>query len=379
MSLLDTIDLLDRLVAYPSVSSASNLEISAALAQRLEDIGAHVELLHSACGQKANLFARLGPEAPGGLLLSGHTDVVPTEGQVWQSDPFTLRREGDRLYGRGTCDMKGFVAAAVTCAPHHQPDRPIYFSFTHDEEVGCLGARALIPELKARGIKPDMALIGEPTGMQVIDGHKGCAEYTTRFFGKAGHGSNPGAGVNAVEYAVRYAGRLMALRGELMARAGPDSRFDPAWSTVNVGRIAGGVAHNVIPDYAEVFWEMRPVTAADAAHVHAQLRALTDEIQALIQAIHPEAWIDTREIGDVTGLTPMADNTLRDLLLDMLDQPSAGTVPFNTEAGLFQSLGADTVVCGPGHIAQAHTANEYIEISQLSACVDLLDRLMTQA
>lgn len=377
--LAQTVDLLERLIAWPTVSSDSNLDMIADLAQLLSDVGAQVETFASPDGAKANLFATIGPDGPGGLLLSGHTDVVPVADQDWTSDPFVMRQDKGRLYGRGSCDMKGFIAAALVAARDYAPlalRRPIHFAFTHDEEVGCLGARALVAELQARDIRPAMAVIGEPTSMQVIEGHKGCCEYTTRFAGLEGHGSAPDRGVNAAEYAVRYVARLMELRGELMLRAPPDSRFEPPWTTINIGRIDGGVAHNVIAGRAEVEWEMRPVRNADGDFVKAAIRdhVETDLLPAM-RAIHPEARIDTQVVGEVPGLEPMPDNAARDLVASLTGANGAGLVPFGTEAGLFQQMGMSVVVCGPGSIEQAHKPDEFVELGQLSQCLDVLDRL----
>lgn len=373
--LAQTETILGDLIAYPTVSSDSNLAMIDHLAGRLEDAGAQTDVYHSPCGTKANLFATLGPDRDGGIVLSGHSDVVPVEDQSWTSDPFQMRRDGDLLYGRGTCDMKGFIAACVAMAPDFAArdlKRPIHFAFTHDEEVGCLGARALVPQLEARGIRPAMALIGEPTMMRIIEGHKGCCEYRTQFQGAEGHGSTPDLGVNAAEYAVRYVNRLLELGEMLKTRAPQGSRFDPPWSTINIGRIAGGVATNVIAPRAEVEWEMRPVTQADQIFVKAEIDAYVADLGARMRAIDPAAGITTEIIGEVCGLEPMAQNLARDLLAALTGANGADVVPFGTEAGLFQTLGCDVVVCGPGSIDQAHKADEFISLSQLASCLSLL-------
>ncbi|PWR03429.1 acetylornithine deacetylase [Meridianimarinicoccus roseus] len=381
--LRDTIDLLDRLVAFPTVSSDSNLEMIATLAHLLEDAGARCEVLLDAAGAKANLFATIGPEAPGGIVLSGHSDVVPVADQDWTGDPFIMRSDGQHLYGRGTCDMKGFIACAVTMAPDFAARplrRPIHFAFTHDEEVGCLGAQALCAVLAERAARPAMAIIGEPTQMQVIDGHKGCCEYTTRFEGLEGHGSNPDGGVNAVEYAARYATRLLDLRERLKARAPHPPAFDPPHTTINIGALVGGVGHNVIAGKARVDWEMRPVQPGDAAFVHDDLDSFCREVLLpAMQAVHGGAEITTEVIGEVAGLQPAAANAARDLMVALTGRADVGTVPFGTEAGLFQALGLSAVVCGPGAIAQAHKPDEFIEIAQLDRCLAWLDRLGAHA
>lgn len=374
-----TVALLDRLVAYPTVSSDSNLALIDDLAGRLDDCGAQVELFRDAHAPKANLFATIGPDRGGGLVLSGHTDVVPVADQPWQSDPFAMREDKGRLYGRGTCDMKGFIAAAMTLAPNFAQTRlarPIHFAFTYDEEVGCLGGRALAQELGKRDQRPALAVIGEPTGMQVIEGHKGCCEYSVHFHGLEGHGSKPQDGVNAAEYAVRYASELMSLRAELQHRAPANSPFDPPWTTINIGAVEGGVAHNVIASKARLDWEMRPVQTSDAEFVKAHLQGLVSQkLLPEMQAVHPAADIVTEIIGEVAGLAVMPENAARDLVAGLLGANGAGTVPFGTEAGLFQDIGIDTVICGPGSIDQAHKADEFVSLDQLDRCLKLLENL----
>lgn len=381
--LAQTIDLLGDLVAFPTVSADSNIEMIATLAERLEHAGAHCDVMLDHDGHKANLFATIGPDAPGGIVLSGHSDVVPVSAQDWSGDPFTLRRDGDRLFGRGTCDMKGFIACAVAMAPVFAARplaRPIHFAFTHDEEVGCIGARALCAALADRDIRPAMAIIGEPTSMQVIDGHKGCCEYSTHFTGLAGHGSNPDGGVNAVEHAAAYVLRLMDLRDRLRARAPQSAAFDPPHTTINVGGLSGGTGHNVIAGHARVDWEMRPVQPDDAAYVHDDLdRFCAEVLLPAMRAIHPAAAIDTEVVGEVAGLIPATANAARDLMVALTGRNDVGTVPFGTEAGLFQALGMAAVVCGPGSIAQAHTVDEFIDIAQLDQCLGWLGRLADRA
>ncbi|WP_096788764.1 acetylornithine deacetylase [Phaeobacter piscinae] len=377
-----TTGILSDLIAFPTVSADSNLEMIAYLANRLEDCGARVDVMFDASGQKANLFATLGPETDGGIVLSGHSDVVPVTDQDWTSDPFAMVERDGRLYGRGTCDMKGFIAATLAMAPEFAAQisrRPIHFAFTYDEEVGCIGAGHLVQALRERELKPRLALIGEPTSMRVVEGHKGCHEYSTRFQGLEGHGSDPGRGVNAVEYAARYVNRLLDLRGDLQQRTPPDSRFDPPWTTLNIGALNGGSAHNVIASKAQVDWEMRPVQPSDADHVKDTMaRYCRDTLLPAMQAIYPEASIETEVVGEVAGLTPTSQNEARELMADLLGSNAAELVPFGTEAGLFQALGLDVVVCGPGSIAQAHKADEYLSLDQLSDCLRMLERLGDQ-
>ncbi|MGC9418568.1 MAG: acetylornithine deacetylase [Rhodovulum sp.] len=378
--LKQTRSILSDLVAFPTVSSDSNLEMIVHIAAMLGELGAHVDLFHDESGHKANLFATLGPrEAGGGIVLSGHTDVVPVTDQDWSSDPFEMVEKDGRLFGRGTCDMKGFIACALAMAPGFAAldlKRPLHFAFTHDEEVGCLGGQALVRELAARGIRPEVAIIGEPTEMRIVEAHKGCCEYTVEFHGLEGHGSNPEAGVNAAEAAVRYVTRLMELAEALKGRAPGNSPFTPPWTTINLGRIAGGHAHNVIPGRAEVEWEMRPVQQSDIGFVKdAMARHVEDVLLPGMRSVHPGARILTEVIGEVVGLEPMDDSAARRLLADLTGQARAETVPFSTEAGLFQSIGCAAAVCGPGSIAQAHKPDEYVSLDQLSQCLDMLEGL----
>jgi acetylornithine deacetylase len=375
----ETKALLAELVAFPTVSSDSNLAMIAHLAGRLESSGARVDIHLDPSGQKANLFATIGPDTDGGIVLSGHTDVVPVTDQDWATDPFEMREHDGRLYGRGTCDMKGFIAAAVIMAPRLTEavrDRPLHFAFTHDEEIGCIGARALAQTLRDKGLRPSVAIIGEPTSMRIVEGHKGCYEYSTHFTGLEGHGSAPDRGVNAVEYAVRYVARLLDLAEALKARAPARSRFEPPWTTINTGALMGGHAHNVIPGRARVDWEMRPVQAGDADFVKSDLaRYCTETLLPAMRAVSPEAEILTETIGEVDGLVPADENEAKAILMALTGAAEAELVPFGTEAGIFQGLGMSVVVCGPGSIAEAHKPDEFLSLSQLSECLTMLDRL----
>lgn len=377
--LADTVALLGDLIAFPTVSEVSNLDMIAYLAHRLEADGARVDIFHDEIGHKANLFATIGPDTDGGIVLSGHSDVVPVDEQDWASYPFEMTEDLGLLYGRGTCDMKGFIAAAVAMAPYFAErvrDRPVHFAFTYDEEVGCFGAQALVDSLKQKGIRPGVAIIGEPTMMRIIEGHKGCYEYTTHFHGLAGHGSSPDRGVNAVEYAARYVNRLLELKDALRARAPAGSRFDPPWTTINTGSLIGGVAHNVIASIAKLEWEMRPVQTADAQFVKDELsRYCAEELLPAMRSISPDAEITTEVIGEVDGLEPADENEAKQIMMELTGANTADVVPFGTEAGIFQQYGMSAVVCGPGSIDQAHKPDEYVSLDQLQQCVDMLGRL----
>ena len=287
-------------------------------------------------------------------------------------------RDG-RLYGRGACDMKGFIAACLAMAPAFAETRlarPLHLAFTYDEEVGCFGARALVEELAKAGVQPSVAIIGEPTGMRVIEGHKGCYEYATEFTGLEGHASRPERGVNAVEYAARYIVRLMEIAERLKARAPAGSRFEPPWTTVQTGRIEGGMARNVIAGLATVDWEFRPVQKADVAFVKSDIGTYVDEVlRPAMRAVSPDADIVTTTIGEVEGLQVVSDTEARHIVCELTGAEDADVVSFGTEAGLFQDAGISAVVCGPGSIAQAHKPDEFVELSQLQACLDMIEKL----
>lgn len=374
-----TIATLGELIGFDTVSSVSNLKMIDYLAERLETLGADVIIQKDATGTKANIFATLGPDIDGGIVLSGHTDVVPVEDQDWSSDPFDMVERDGKLFGRGTCDMKGFIAACLVKAKQYaQLDLkiPVHFAFTYDEEIGCLGGQALVADLVARGLKPSMAIIGEPTEMRIINGHKGCRETHTRFLGLEGHSSQPDLGVNAVEYAVRFSAKLMELREVLKTRVPKDSPFDPPWTTVGVGKLTGGIASNVIPGTAAIEWDLRTVQDSDAVLVDETIATyVNDVLIPEMQAISPDAGIVTEIIGDVVGLTPMPESAAVELIASLTGSNATDVVAFGTEAGIFQKAGVSAVVCGPGSIAQAHKPDEFIEIDQLDQCLKMLGKL----
>ncbi|MEM9432420.1 MAG: acetylornithine deacetylase [Pseudomonadota bacterium] len=374
-----TQEILRDLIAFPTVSADSNLEMIAYMADLLERTGAQIDIFQDKTGQKANLFATLGPDVSGGIVLSGHCDVVPVTDQDWSSDPFTMVEQNSKLFGRGSCDMKGFIAATLAMAPQlaeNIGDRPLHFAFTYDEETGCFGANHLAEVLSARAQKPGLAIIGEPTQMRVIEGHKGCFEYSAHFHGLEGHGSAPDLGVNAVEYAVRYVDRLLGLREDLKSRAPAGSRYQPPWSTLNIGAFHGGTVHNVIASKARVDWEMRPVVPTDADFVKDDIQQFCDDVLLpAMRQVHPAASIDTEVKGEVAGLTPTEANEALQIISELTGANSADVVAFGTEGGIFQSLGMDVVVCGPGSIDQAHKADEYLELDQLTQCLNMLGKL----
>jgi acetylornithine deacetylase len=374
--------LLGELIAFPSVSRDGNLELVAWLAAFLGDLGARTRVTTDPTGTKANLFATFGPEGDGGVMLSAHTDVVPVDGQDWTSDPFAMVERDGALYGRGACDMKGFIACVLAVAPRFaaaEPTQPVHVALTYDEEVGCFGARAMAEALTRDGPHPALAIVGEPTRMRMVDAHKGCWEYTTRFTGREGHGSAPDLGANAALAAARYAAKLAELADGMRAHAQPDSPFTPPWTTLNIGRIEGGAAHNMIPGACLVDWEMRPVREAEG-------RALLEAIDAyaegtLLPALHavaPEAEIMRETVAEAAALEPRASNAARDLVAALTGANGTDAVSFGTEAGFWQEIGMDVVICGPGSIEQAHKPDEWVSRDQLGLCVAMLERLATR-
>ena len=383
MTTLDkTVSILTDLVAYPSVSSESNLEIINYLANRIESCGGTVNLMTSENGKQANLFGTIGPEIDGGIVLSGHTDVVPAKELNWDSDPFKLTKKDNLLYGRGSCDMKGFIATTLAAAEslkNQKLNLPVHFSFTYDEEIGCFGARHLSKELKKYKYKPSMVIIGEPTEMEIIEAHKGDCEYTTCFYGIEGHASKPEKGISAIQYGSLFTNKLFELEDELKKRAPSDSPFDPPWTTIQAGKIEGGVAHNVIAGKCSIDWEMRPVNSEDKDFVKKNLSTYCDNnLLPEMQSKFSKAKIETNIVGEIPRLMPKKDNQARVIMQELLQSNSTGVISFGTEAGIFQEMEMDVVVCGPGSIDQAHKANEFISLSELEKCLMNLLNLLNQ-
>lgn len=388
-SLATATAILGDLVAFPTISHDSNLKLAEYVAHRLSEAGAKVVWDKSPCKTKANLFATLGAGNTNGrekgmrrgIILAGHTDVVPVEGQTWSHAPFAMHSKNDRLYGRGCCDMKGFLALLLAklgrlTEATRQSGVPIYLAFTYDEEVGCIGAGRLTAMLAKHDIHPRLAIIGEPTEMKVIDGHKGCCHYSTHFSGLAGHGSDPDKGVNAAEYAAGYAMRLLGWREKLKAKAPATSPYLPPYSTINIGRLEGGAAHNIIADKARLDWEMRPVAEADLKAVKVDLAEWSAAtLLPAMQARHADASIRLEVLAEAPSLGQAKNNTARDIMLEVTGENTSAVAAYCTEAGVFQGAGMECVVCGPGSINQAHKADEYIEVSQLQLGLATLDKI----
>lgn len=386
MNLENDIRILSDLVACPSVSDRSNLDIIDYIEAYLAGHGAETRRLASPDGDKANLIARIGPDAPGGLILSGHTDVVPVEGQAWDTDPFSLTRVGDRLYGRGAADMKGFIAGALACVPElvRLPlAKPVYFCLSYDEELGCLGVHGLIDHLNERGIDPDLCIVGEPTGMEVGLAHKGNRTYRLAFTGEAAHSSRAPTVVNAVAYAARF---VSAVTEEAagFATAGPfQDGFDVPHTTVHVGVMNGGTQVNIVPDRCVVDMEIRYLPGEDAdalaeRFVFGPAGRLNDEMAARGAG----CGVTVADVYSYPAFRMPADDPAVLLAKRCGGKNADVKLSFGTEAGCFtQAMNIPVIVCGPGDIAQAHKPDEFVTVEQLArsrqyilSCVEAICR-----
>ncbi|WP_374546725.1 acetylornithine deacetylase [Rhodoblastus sp.] len=375
------IALLDRLVAFDTESSRSNLPLIDFVEDYLLGLGARFARIPNAEGDKAALFVTFGPNADGGVVLSGHTDVVPVTGQKWTSPPFVLRRDGERLYGRGTCDMKGFDAICLAMAPEFLAaplKKPIHIMLSYDEETTCAGCLDTIKRFGQDLPRPALAVIGEPTLMQVADAHKSVTTYRTIVTGHEAHSSKPWLGVSAVHVACQLVAALERIGRDLEADRDEQARFDPAFSTVHVGIIQGGTARNIMARQCEFFWEFRGLP-------HASHRAALDRFEAFCAQIaaerlngFPNAKIETIVETQAPGLRSEPDSAATTLALALAQANHTIAVPYATEAGQFQSGGLPAVICGPGSIDQAHQPDEYIDIAQLAEGVAFLRRLAGQ-
>ena len=369
--------ILGDLIAFDTTSRNSNLPIIDYIAEYLSENGVSSRIVTSEDGQKANLFATIGPEIEGGIVLSGHSDVVPVDGQDWSSDPFDMTERNGRLYGRGTADMKGFIACALAMVPvikSRDLPGPVHLAFSYDEEVGCLGVGRLIDVIAAEVPMPSAVIVGEPTSMQIANTHKGICANTTTIHGREAHSSRPQDGVNAIEAAASFVSYLYRLCDEL-AEIERDERFEPPYTTFNAGRISGGDAVNIIARETKLDWEFRPIPGADADAIAARVDAwVKTDLLPRMQAKDANAFVET--VRNV--LVPPFDAP--DSLAEKIARKasglnSAGAVAFVTEASLFAGAGIPAVICGPGDIAQAHQPDEFIEIGQLAACLEFLDKI----
>ena len=379
----DTIAILERLLGFDTVSAKSNLALIEWVADYLDRYGVASTLIRTSDGAKANLFATIGPAERGGVILSGHTDVVPVTGQAWDSDPFRLDHRDDRFYGRGTADMKGFIALALALVPQaiSRPLQiPLHLALSHDEEVGCLGAPALIRALPQGPARPRLAIIGEPSEMRVANAHKGIQFLRTHVIGHEAHSSAPEEGVNAIAAAAEIIAEIGRLATECRAAAAPDSRFDPPYTSFNIGRIEGGTAVNIIARDCVFEWEFRTMPGESDALPRRRIDAFVEnELIPRLRARHPAASVITEIAASVPPLAADPTSPAEALARELLGVNETTTIAFATEAGLFQQAGIPAVICGPGSIAVAHKPNEYITASQLADGGEFLDRLLAWA
>ena len=373
-----SIKILKDLISFKTISGENNSSLINYCEDILTKCGASSFKVFDDEKKRVNLFATLKAKKPNGkepIILSGHTDVVPVS-KGWSTDPFIAEIKDEKLYGRGSCDMKGFLACSLAFAEIFSKSnlsRDIHFSLTFDEETACIGAPLLIKELKKRKITNGICIVGEPTEMKIIDSHKACYEYTTFFEGLAGHSSKPDEGVNAAEYASKYVNKLMSLRNDLMNRKPKNSIFTPAYSTLSIGGIFGGIAHNVIADKCHVNWETRPVNKEDGIFLNSEIDKYADGLLLEMKKKYPNASIKKKIIGEIIGFHRVNDSKACEFVSSITGDNSREVVSFGTEAGLFQEIGISTVVCGPGSIEQAHKIDEFIELSEIKKCLDFLE------
>ena len=373
-------EVLAQLVRFDTTSRESNLALIDFVRTYLQSHGVACELVFNPQKSKANLLATIGPTGVPGIVLSGHTDVVPVDGQRWTVAPFDLTEKDGKLYGRGTADMKGYIACVLACVPAlvEAPLRmPVHIALSYDEEVGCLGVRSLIERFHAQPVKPLLCVIGEPTELKPVLGHKGKLAMRCEVHGAACHSAYAPSGVNAIEYAARLISELVHLGEALKAPQHLNTRFDPPFSTVQTGVITGGKALNIVPQQCAFDFEVRSLPSQDPWQVAEQLRAYAEQtLLPAMQAVSAQCAISFSELSSYPGLATPAESQAAEWVAQFCASRDFGTVAFGSEGGLFDQAGIPTVVCGPGAIAQAHKANEYVELAQLQRCESFLHRLV---
>lgn len=372
------------LVAFDTTSHKSNLAIVDHIESVLRPLGFTLERVPDATGEKANLWATIGPADVPGYVLSGHTDVVPVVGQDWDTDPFVLTERDGRLYGRGACDMKGFLAACLAAAPAMAAadlKRPIHLAFSHDEEVGCVGAQRLVARLADRPVTPLACFVGEPTRMGVVVGHKGKRSVAVTVRGHTVHSSLAPEGVNAVEFAALLVAKIRAVADRLAAEGARDALYDVPYSTTHVGVLRGGTALNIVADRAEILFEVRAIGADDPDALLDEIEAYAREaLEPRMQAVRPDAGFAFARYAGFPGLDTPAEAEVVTLAKRLAGRNEHAKVAYGTEAGLFSAVaGIPTVVIGPGDIAQAHQANEWIAVGELEACGRFVGEVIREA
>lgn len=368
-----------NLVAFPTVSRDSNLALIEFVHAYLRGLGAEVRLTFDDDRRKANLFATLGPRRDGGLVLSGHTDVVPYEGQAWETDPLQLHEQDGRLYGRGTSDMKSFIAIALAMLPAYASrlEQPLHLALSYDEEVGCLGVGRLIEDLARSGVRPAQCVVGEPTLMSAVIAHKGKRSFRCAVQGRAGHSAYAPSAVNAVEAAAEAVAHLKRVARRLRDSGPFDEGFDVPHTTVHTGVIRGGTALNIVPHECSFDFEVRHLPGDDPEAFLAELRRyIQEEIEPEMKAIDPDSGFEITQLSEIPALDNGAETQIVALVHELTGNVDIGKVSYGTEGSQFQRAGMSTVVCGPGSILQAHKPNEYVELEQVAACERFLGRLM---
>src|SRR5271167_535135 len=375
--------MIERLIAFNTVSRDSNLGLIEWVRDYLHQHGATTRLTHDASGKKANLFATLGDSKRPGLILSGHTDVVPVEGQDWDTDPFVAVERDGKLFARGSADMKGFIGIVLTQAPKfvaalnaNRLDAPLHYALSYDEEVGCLGVRELIRDLEENGIRPAGCVVGEPTSMQPIIAHKGMNRFRCTVHGREAHSSYVTYGVNAIEYAARLIVFIRQIADRLAQFEQRDYGFTVPYTTMSTGLIRGGIAANVIPKDCEFQFDMRTLPQASPDALYQEIRAYAEVLAREMRAIDPQAGIDLVWASQTAGLAAAETDAIVQWAMRLARQNQVGKVCYGTEAGLFQKMGVPTVICGPGDIAQAHRPNEFVALEQLSQCESFMNRIL---
>lgn len=379
---MTSVDMIRRLVAFDTTSRNSNLDLIHFVRDYLAGFGVESRLIHDDSGQKANLYATIGPDDRPGIALSGHTDVVPVDGQDWSSDPFTVEQRDGRLYGRGTADMKSFVAVAVALVPEFvaRPLKtPINLAFSYDEEVGCFGVHSIIGHLRGKGVAPRLVIVGEPSSMRVVNAHKGVRTFTTTVTGLEAHSSATDRGVNAIFYGARLIAFLECLAEELRDRGDASGGFDLPYSTISVGIVNGGTALNIIPGSCRFVWECRLLPDQDGDEIVNRFEAFAARtLLPEMRRVFDRASIVTEQRVKVPGLRPEEGSDAETLVMALAETNRTHAVSYATEAGLFQEADIPTVICGPGNIAQAHKPDEFIALEQVQACEAFMRRLLNR-
>ncbi len=379
----DAVAVLEQLVAFDTTSRRTNLELIEYAEARLRACGASLQRVANADGSKANLIARIGPAVDGGVLLSGHTDVVPVDGQAWTSDPFVLTRRADRLFGRGTADMKGFLALALALAPRLNAaalETPVQFAFTYDEEIGCLGAPGLIRELTASGPRPATVIVGEPTSMEVVSGHKGIATHKVTVLGHEAHSSLTHLGVSAVMEAVPLMASLRDLAAALERAADPASPFSPPGPTLTIGQVRGGTAVNILARECVFLFDLRVPPGADTDRILEPFFAQAAALDSRLKSRSADCGVVVERRSGAPPMGPEAGGAAERLARGLAgDNGPTRVVSYAAEAGQFQEAGFSTVICGPGSIEQAHQPDEYLDVSQLERGAAFMARLAEAA